>query len=131
MQLKIPLSEVKQFLSNQFNINIDLRNIDENKIEVKYFDTLDLIIHDVKDNMFFFSYEVDGLANIASKVAHFFMKKKLDNTPIDWDLKNREITIDLNKFTELTTFLQFVSISKINFIKDSIVLELYQREKIQ
>lgn len=131
MQLEIPLSEVQQFISNQFNIKIGLRSVEKDKIEAKYIDTVVLIIHDVKDNMFFFSYEVDGLANIASKVAHFFMKKKLNNTPIDWDLKNSEITIDLNKFTELTTFLQFVSISKINFIKDSIVLELYQREKIQ
>ena len=36
MQLEILLSEVQQFLSDQFHIDIDLKNIEENKIEAKY-----------------------------------------------------------------------------------------------
>jgi hypothetical protein len=129
MRLEIPLSEVQQFLSNQYNIDIDLKNIAVNKIEATYIDSVVLIINDLKDNVFFFDYEVDGLATIVTKVAHFFMEKKLDNTPIEWNSKKRELKIDLNKFMELNTFLEFVSISKINFIKDSIVLEMYTRGK--
>ena len=59
----------------------------------------------------------------------FRLDKKLDKTPIEWDLKKREIKIDLNEFSELNTFLKFVSISDIHFIKDSIVLEMYARGK--
>jgi hypothetical protein len=131
MQLEIPLSEVQQFLSNQFNINIGLRNIEVNKIEAKYIESIVLITDEVKEEVVSFHYEVDGLATIVTKVAHFFLEKKLDNTPIEWDSKNKKLKIDLNKITELTTFLQFVSISKIYFIKDSIVLEMYTRGKTQ
>lgn len=125
MRLEILLSEVQQFLSDQYRINIDLKNIDDNKIEAKYIDSVVLIIKEVKENVVLFYYEVDGLATIVTKIAHLFLDKKLDKTPIDWDSKNKEIKIDLNKFSELKTFLEFVSISEIHFIKDTIVLEMY------
>lgn len=129
MRLEIPLSEVQQFLSKQYQIDIGLKNIEDNKIEVTYIDSLVLIINEVKEDVFLFHYEVDGLASIVTKIAHLFLKKRLDKTPIVWDSKNRELKIDLNKFTELYTFLKFVSISEIHFIKDSIVLEMYARDK--
>ena len=129
MHLEIPLSEVQQFLSKQFHYEIDLKNIEENKIEATYFESIVLVIKEVKDNVLLFSYEVDGLATIVTKIAHLFLKKKLDKTPIEWDSKHKELKIDLNNFTELNTFLEFVSISGIRFIKDSIVLEMYATGK--
>jgi len=129
MRLEIPLSEVQQFLSNQYHINIDLKNIEENKIEATYIDSVVLIINEVKKDVVLFHYEVDGLASIVTKVAHLFLEKKLDKTPIEWDSKNKGLKIDLNKFTELNTFLKFVSISEIHFIEDTIVLEMYARGK--
>lgn len=127
MRLEIPLSEVQQFLSNQYHIDIDLKNIEENKIEATYFDSVVLIINMVKEEVILFHYEVDGLANIVAKIAHFFLEKKLDKTPIEWDSKNKELKIDLNQITELNTFLKIVSISEIHFVKDTIVLEMYAR----
>jgi len=129
MRLEIPLSEVQQFLSNQYHINIDLKYIEENKIEAKYIDSVVLIIDEVKDNVVLFHYEVDGLAKIVTKIAHLFLEKKLDNTPIEWGSKKKELKIDLNKFTELDTFLKFVSISELHFIEDSIVLKMFARVK--
>ena len=129
MRLEILLSEVQQFLSNQYQIDIDLKNIEENKIEATYIDSVVLIIKEVKEDVVLFQYEVDGLASIVTKIAHFFLEKKLDRTPIEWDSKNKELTIDLNKITELNAFLKFVSISEIHFIKDTIVLEMYARGK--
>lgn len=129
MRLEIPLSEVKQFLSNQYQIDIDLKNIEENKIEATYIDSVVLIIKEIKDEMILLHYEVDGLAHIVSKVAHFFLDKKLDNSPIEWDSKNEEIIIDLNKITQLNEFLKLISISEIHFIKDAIVLGMYVRGK--
>jgi hypothetical protein len=130
MWLEIPLSEVQQFLSNQYQIDIDLKNIEEDKIEATYIDTVVLIINDVKEDVVLFHYEADGLASIVTKVAHFFLEKKLDKTPIEWDSKNEELKIDLNKITELNTFLKFICISEIHFIKDKIVLQMYARDKI-
>lgn len=127
MRIEIPLSEVQQFLCNQFHIDIDLKNIRVNKIEATYIDSVVLVIDEVKDDVVSLHYEVDGLATIVTKVAHFFLEKKLDNTPVEWDSKNEEVTIDLNKIPELNGFFKFVTISKIHFIKDAIVLELYER----
>ena len=129
MRLEIPLSEVQQFLSSQYNIDIDLKNIEENKIEVTYIDSVVLIINEVKEDVVFLHYEADGLATILTKIAHFFLKKKLDKTPVEWDSKNKELKVDLNEITELNKFLVIVSISEIHFKNDSIVLEMYVRDK--
>lgn len=129
MQLVIPLSEVQQFLSNQFNIDIDLKYIDVNKIEAKYIDTIDLIIKEIKDEVVLIHYEVDGLATIVTKVAHFFLKQKLKNSPIEWDSKNEQVKIDLHKIKRLNRFLKFICISEIHCINDAIVLEMNVRAK--
>jgi len=130
MRLEIPLSEVQQFLSSQYNIDIDLKNIEENKIEVTYIDSVVVIINEVKEDVVFLHYEADGLATILTKIAHFFLKKKLDKTPVEWDSKNKELKVDLNEITELNKFLVIVSISEIHFKNDSIILEMYVRDKI-
>lgn len=131
MRLEIPLSEVKQFLSSQYKIDIHLKNIGMNKVKVTYIiDSVVLIIQEAKENVVLFRYEVDGLARIVTKVAHFFLGKKLDKKHIEWDSKNKELKIDLNKITELNAFLKFVSISEIHFIKDTILLEMYAKSKI-
>ena len=130
MRLEIPLSEVQQFISNQYNINVDLKNIEVNKIEATYIDSVVLIIDEVKEEVISIHYEVDGLATIVTKIAHLFLGKKLDKTPIEWDSTKRELKIDLNKFTELDKFLEFAFISEIQFIKDAVVLEMYVRGKI-
>jgi hypothetical protein len=129
MRLEIPLSEVQQFISNQYKINVDLKNIEVNKIEATYIDSVVLILDEVKEDVISLHYEVDGLATIVTKIAHLFLGKKLDKTPIEWDSKNKELKIDLNKFTHLDEFLEVVSISELHFIKDAIVLEMYPRGK--
>jgi predicted restriction endonuclease len=127
MRLEITLSEVQQFLSNKYHIDIDLKNTEEDKIEATYIDSVVLIINEVKESVVLFHYEVEGIATIVTKIAHFFLKKKLDNSPIEWDSKNKELKIDLNQITELNTLIKFVSISEIHFIKDTIVLEMCAR----
>lgn len=129
MRLKIPLSEVQHFLSNQYQIDIGLKNIEKNKIEVTYIDSVVLMIKEIKEDMVLIQYEVDVLAHLVTKVAHFFLEKKLDNTPIEWDSKNEKVKIDMNKIPEMNAFLKFVCISEIRFINDAIVLEMYARDK--
>ncbi len=129
MRLEIPLTEVQQFVSNKYQIDIDLKNIEENKIEATYFDSVVLIVNEVKENVVLFHYEVDMLASIVSKIAHFFMEKKLDEMGIEWNSENEELRIDFNKIPELNTFLQYVYISEMRFTNDAVVLEMYTRDK--
>ena len=83
MQIQISLSEVQQYFSNQYNINVELKNIGVNKIEATYIDSVVLIIDEVKENMVFFHYEVDGLATIVTKVAHIFLDKNWIKRPLN------------------------------------------------
>ena len=129
MRLEIPLKEVQEFLNNYYNINVVLKNIEENKIKATYFDSIVLIIKEVKEDEVLFYYEVDGLVDLIAKVAHFFLKKKLDNIPIEWDSKTREVTIYFKKIQELSNFLKFVYISELHFVNYNILLVLYERDK--
>ncbi|MFA4863235.1 MAG: hypothetical protein WC605_05605, partial [Bacteroidales bacterium] len=94
-----------------------------------YIDSVVLIIKEVKEDVVFINYEVDGLAVIAAKVAHFFLEKKLDNIPVEWDAKTKEVTIDLKKIPELIELLKFVYISELHFVNDNILFEFYVRDK--
>ena len=129
MKLLIPIIEVQQFLSNHFQIEIDIKNIEVNKIEATYIDSVVLILKEVKENVISLRYEADGLAHLVTKAAHFFLNKKLADTPIEWDSKNEEVTIDLNKIQELTEFLKFVDVSELQIKNDIIAVVLYVRDK--
>lgn len=129
MRIEIPLSEAQQFLSTQYKFNIDLKNIGENKIKATYIDSIVLIIKEVKEDVVLFRYEVDWLTSTITNMAHFFLEKRLDKSPIEWDSKSEEIKINLNKITELDTFLKFISVSEIHFKNDAIVLEMCVRGK--
>lgn len=112
MRLQIPLIEIQQFISKQYDVDIVLKNIEENKIEATYIDSVVLMIKEIKDEIILIHYEVDGLAHIVSKFAHFFLDKKLDNSPVEWDVKNEEIRIDLSKIVQLNAFLKIICISE-------------------
>ena len=86
-----------------------------------------MTIKEVKEDVVFFQYEIDWLANIVTKITHIFLNKKLDKTPFEWDSKKEELKIDLNKIKELNAFLKFVSISEIHFINDAILFEMQAR----
>lgn len=124
MRLEIPLTEVQQFVSSQYDIDIDLKNTADNKIEATYIDSVILNIKEVHEGIIVIHYEVDGLAHIVSKVAHFFLDKKLDQLPIEWDSKIEEVRIDLNKIKRLNEFFKFMSISEILFKNDAVVIEM-------
>ena len=130
MRLEIPLKEVQDFLRDHYNIKIDVKNIEEDKIEITYIDTVVLIIKEVRQEVVFLKYEVGGLAVIAAKVAHFFLDKKLDNIPVEWNAKTKEIIIDLTKIPHLSNLLKLVYISELHFRNDNILFVFYVRDKI-
>jgi uncharacterized protein YijF (DUF1287 family) len=88
-----------------------------------------LIIKEVREDKVLFYYEVDGLVDLIAKVAHFFLKKKLENMPIEWDTRKREVTVDFKRIQELSELLKFFYISELHFVNENILLVLYARDK--
>jgi len=129
MRIEIPVKEVQEFLGNHYKIKVGLKNIEENKIKVTYIDSIVLIIKEVREDEVLFYYEADGLVNLIVKVAHFFLKTKIENRPIVWDARAKEVTLDLKRIQELSAFLKFLYISELHFLNDNILLVLYARDK--
>ena len=129
MRLEIPIKEFQEFIKGYYDINIDLKNIEVNKIKVIYFDSVVLKIKEVKNDEIIFDYEVNGFVDLIAKGVQFFLAKKLDNLPFKWDSITKEVTIDLKKIKSLTQLLKFVYISELQFVNDNILLVLYERDK--
>jgi len=124
MKLIIPITEVQKMINDYYQININLRNIDENKIQVTNIDSVVITVNEVKDDLVLFSYEVSGLIDLISKVARFFMKKKLKTIPVIWDAKTKKISLNLKKIHQISKLLKFVNIDDVHFVKDAMVLDL-------
>lgn len=124
MKIEIPITEVQEFLSNYYNINVALKNIGEDKIEANYLVSLILTIKEVRKDEVTFQYEVNGLVDLLAKGAHFFLGKKMDDLPIEWDSKTSEVVVDLKKVQALSDFLKVCFISELHFVNENIVLLL-------
>jgi len=124
MKLIIPISEVEQLINNYYQIKIKLKNIEENKLQVTNNDSVVLTVSGVKEDLVLFTYKVSGLIDLISKVAKFFMKKKLKTIPIIWDAKTKEISLDLKKIKQISRVLELMNIDDVQFIKDALVLDL-------
>ena len=124
MKIEIPLTEVQEFLSNYYNINVGLKNIGEDKIEANYLVSIILTIKEVRKSDVVFQYKVNSIVDLLAKGAHFLLGKKLDDTPIEWDSKTSEVVVDLKKVQALSDFLKVYFISEIHFVNEDIVLML-------
>ena len=129
MRLEIPIIEFQEFINRYYHINIELKNIETNKIKISYIESLVLIIKEVKNDVFVFDYEADGLVDFIAKGIHFFMKKKLSNLPFKWDSVTREVKIDLKKIERLNGLLKLLYIYEFQFVNDNILLVLYEEIK--
>lgn len=124
MKIEIPITEVQDFLSNSYNINVGLKNIGEDRIEANYLVSLILTIKEVRKDEVVFQYEVNSIVDLLAKGAHFLLGKKLDDAPIEWDSKTSEVVVDLKKVQALSDFLKVYFISELHFVNEDIVLIL-------
>ena len=124
MKIEIPITEVQEFLSNSYNINVGLKNIGEDKLEANYLVSLVLTINEVRKDEVVFQYETNGFVDLLAKGAHFLLGKKLDDTPIEWNSKTSEVVIDLKKVQALSDFFKIYFISELRFVNDDIVFIL-------
>lgn len=124
MKLEVSIQEVQEFLQLNYQIDIELKNIEENKIEISYYATLLLIIKKVSKTSITFGYELNSFLNFLAKGAHLYFENKLDNIPIVWNSDANELKIDLTKVDALKNFLKYASISNLQFNNDKIILGL-------
>ena len=125
MKIEIPITEVQELLSNYYNINVGLKNIGEDKIEAnKYLVSLILTIKEVRKDEVIFQYKVNGFVDLLAKGAHFLLRKKIDDTPIEWDSKTSEVVVDLKKVQALSDFLKVFFISELSFVNENIAMVL-------
>ena len=124
MKIEIPITEVQDFLSNSYNINVGLKNIGEDRIEANYLVSLILTIKEVRKDEVVFQYKVNSIVDLLAKGAHFLLGKKLDDAPIEWDSKTSEVVVDLKKVQAFSDFLKVYFISELHFVNEDIVLIL-------
>ena len=131
MKLEIHLKEFQIFLSNYYQINVDLEYVEQDKIQINYFVPFVLSIKEVKADEVVFNYEINVLANILVKSAHLLLKKKLENIPIEWNTSAKEVVVDLKKIKSLNELLKFLFISELRFVNETILLELNAKQIIK
>jgi hypothetical protein len=124
MKLEIALSVIEQYVKDKYQIKVELKSIEDKKMQVTYIDTVELTVKGVKDDKIFFYYEVNGLVDLIATVAKIFLKKKLKNFPVTWVAKTKEITVDLKKIRNFSNLIKMVSITEVHFLKDNILLVL-------
>lgn len=129
MRLEIPILEVQDFINSYYQINIELKNIAADKIQATYFESVVLILKEIKEDEILFNYDSDGLVNILAKITHFFVERKLENIPIEWNSKTKAVAVKLRKIPELNEFLKFVEISKVHITDDNILILMFARVK--
>ena len=124
MKIEIPLTEVQEFLSNSYNINVGLKNIGEDKLEANYLVSLVLTINEVRKDEVVFQYETNGFVDLLAKGAHFLLRKKIDDTPIEWNSKTSELVVDFKKIQAISNLLKVYFISELHFVNNDIVFTL-------
>lgn len=127
MKFEVQLTEVVAFLKSCYNVNVGLKNVEEGKIEVKYLVTADLTIKDLKDDIVTIIYEVNGVVDLLVKGANFFLGKKIDEMPFEWNPKTSEVIVNLNEIEPLANLLKYFQITDIPFVNDNIVVLLNTR----
>jgi hypothetical protein len=126
MKLEIPFKEVRAFLNEYYNVKIRLRTLGINTIKISYFGTVLVEIISVESDMLLLKYKVNGIVNLLLKV---FLKKKIASFPLEWNMKMKEIKINLSRIPELSEFLKFIYISEVYFIEEAIVIGFFARKR--
>jgi len=129
MKFEVSFLEIMDFISNTYNIRVGIKNFAFDKIKVNYIISMVLTVKEVKPDEVIFQYDSNNLYNLLIKGVHFFIKKKLDNIPIVWNIESRELVIDLKKIKNLELFLRLSSISELHFKNDALVLVVLMKTK--
>ena len=129
MKIEIPIKEIQVFLNDFYHIDVELKNVEDDKIKVTYFGSIYMSVKEIKEDSILFKYEINDFLNIVAQGAHFFQRKQLEIDAIQWNSRTKEIDVDLKKVKELNHFLKFVYISDLSFGNGNVLLVLNMRNK--
>ena len=129
MRLEISVIEVMEVIQNYYHLHVGIKNVGEDKIKLSYYGSIILSLKEIKEEEVVFSYEVNGFVKLMAMGVHYFLKKKVEFDPLEWNTIAREVTFDLKKVKELREVIKFLYISEIHFLDEIILLELSVKNK--
>jgi hypothetical protein len=122
MKLEIPYSNIQEYVNIRYGRNIRIKKSEVDTIRIRYFISFILTIEEVKPDEVIFLYKANVIVNLFLKSIRFLLKNKLENTPIKWDSRTREVIIDLKKVKELNEFLKLSYISEMHFADEATIV---------
>ena len=121
MRLELPLSEIEIYIKENYGVDIKIKFIDFNKIEIDYLITIQVEVIEFTDYSVQFGYDLNWAANLIAKNAKYFSGDYIDNKILLWDTANKTFKLNLIKIEALESFLNSFKIK--NFcIKDGLLL---------
>jgi hypothetical protein len=129
MRLEISINEVKEVIQNYYHLHVGIINVGEDKIKLSYYGSIILLLKEINEEEVVFSYEINGFVKLMAKGIHYFLKKKVEFFPLEWNTDAKEVTFDLKKIKELQGVIKFLYISEIHFVDEIILLELSVKNK--
>ena len=122
MKLEIPYSNIQKYVNIRYRRNIRIKKSEVDTIRIRYFISFILTIEEVKPDEVIFLYKANVIVNLFLKSIRFLLKNKLENTPIKWNARTREVIIDLKKVKELNEFLKLSYISEMHFADEATIV---------
>ena len=122
MILQLPLSEIEDYIKTCYNINVSIKYIETNKLEINYLFAIGITIKEVLDYSIILGYELSWATNILAKGAKFMTNNSIYKNILDWDTSKKEVKLNLVHIPALNGFLKIYRIS--SFLIDNNVLFL-------
>ena len=124
MKLELPLSEIEDYIKTCYNINLSIKYIDTNKLEINYLFAIGITIKEVLEYSIIFGYELNWAANMLAKGAKFMTNNNIDKDILNWDTLKKEVKLNLEYIPALNDFLKLYRISSFTIEKSVLFLQL-------
>ena len=79
-------------------------------------------LKEIKEEEVVFTYEINGFVALMAKGVHYFLKKKVEFVPLEWNTVAREVTSSISNKTHTSVEIKNISIS---FPKSVVIKEFF------
>ena len=124
MKLELPLSEIEDYIKTCYNINLSIKYIETNKLEINYLFAIGITIKEALDYSIILGYELNWAANMLAKGAKFMTNNNIDKNILNWDTFKKEVKLNLVHIPALNDFLRLYRISSFTVENNVLFLKL-------